>query len=210
MVSCHKLPHLFSKKTSLKSEEDKKSYTMGYLLGNNIKKMENNLKVNTFLRGIKDSLNDKEPIVTDKMMGNQQTSQTNKQEGEKHMAEGKKFLEENSKKPGVKVTNSGLQYKVIKEGDGNKPSAKDTVEVHYRGTLIDGTEFDSSYKRNKSISFPLDRVIRGWTEGVQLMKKGSTYKFFIPSDLGYGNQGGGGVIPPNATLIFEVELINIL
>jgi FKBP-type peptidyl-prolyl cis-trans isomerase len=123
--------------------------------------------------------------------------------------EGKKFLEENAKKEGVNVTSSGLQYKVIKEGYGTKPKATETVVVHYRGTLIDGTEFDSSYKRNQPISFPLNGVIAGWTEGLQLMKTGAKYEFYIPYNLAYGERGAGGVIPPYATLIFEVELLEV-
>ena len=121
----------------------------------------------------------------------------------------KDFLENNKKQEGVQVTASGLQYKVLKEGNGKQPKATDTVEVHYRGTLIDGTEFDSSYKRNQSISFPLNGVIAGWTEGLQLMKEGAKYKLFIPSELGYGARGAGDLIYPNATLIFEVELIKV-
>ncbi len=200
----------FSKNFNLKDIEDKKSYSMGYLLANNIKKMDNNLKIKSFLKGMEDSLSHKKSIVNQQdLMADQQQPVTRKK-GEKHMAEGKKFLEENSKRQEVKVTNSGLQYEVLKEGNGKNPLATDTVEVHYRGTLIDGTEFDSSYKRNQSISFPLNRVIKGWTEGVQLMKEGAKYKFFIPSELGYGSQGAGGSIPPNATLIFEVELIKVL
>jgi FKBP-type peptidyl-prolyl cis-trans isomerase len=123
--------------------------------------------------------------------------------------EGKKFLEENAKKEGVNVTSSGLQYKVIKEGYGTKPKATETVVVHYRGTLIDGTEFDSSYKRNQPISFPLNGVIAGWTEGLQLMKTGAKYEFYIPYNLAYGERGAGGVIPPYAPLIFEVELLEV-
>ncbi len=123
--------------------------------------------------------------------------------------EGKEFLEENKGKDGVKVTDSGLQYKVLLEGTGNSPSATDRVTVHYEGTLIDGTKFDSSYDRGEPIDFGLNQVIRGWTEGVQLMKEGSKYKFFIPSDLAYGPQGSPGAIPPNATLIFTVELIRV-
>ena len=127
------------------------------------------------------------------------------------MPEDEKFLEENAKKEGVVTTGSGLQYKVVTQGNGPKPaSANDTVEVHYKGTLIDGTVFDSSYDRGKPISFALTRVIAGWTEGVQLMSVGSKYIFYIPSELGCGAQGAGGVIPPNATLIFEVELLKIL
>lgn len=123
--------------------------------------------------------------------------------------ESKKFLEENAKKEGVKVTESGLQYQVIKEGEGAKPKATDTVKVHYKGTLVDGKEFDSSYKRGEPISFPLNGVIKGWTEGLQLMPVGSTYRFFIPSDLGYGDRGAGADIPGGAALIFDVELIEI-
>jgi len=127
------------------------------------------------------------------------------------LEKGKAFLEENASKEGVKVTESGLQYKVLEEGDpaGKSPSATDTVEVHYRGTLIDGTEFDSSYKRGQPLSFPLNRVIPGWTEGMQFMKEGAKYQFFIPSHLAYGPQGAGGIIGPNETLIFEVELLKV-
>ena len=121
----------------------------------------------------------------------------------------KKFLEENAKKEGVKTTPSGLQYTVIKEGEGAKPEATDTVKVHYKGTLVDGKEFDSSYKRGEPISFPLNGVIKGWTEGLQLMPVGSTYRFFIPSELGYGDRGAGADIPGGAALIFDVELIEI-
>ena len=123
--------------------------------------------------------------------------------------EGKSFLEENMKKSGVKTTDSGLQYKVLLEGTGKSPNATDRVTVHYEGTLIDGTKFDSSYDRGEPIDFGLNQVIRGWTEGVQLMKEGSKYKFFIPSDLAYGQQGSPGAIPPNAALIFTVELIRV-
>mgnify|MGYP000349334551 CR=1 FL=1 len=126
------------------------------------------------------------------------------------MEQGKQFLEENAKKEGVVTTASGLQYKVIREGDGAKPTASDEVEVHYRGTLIDGTEFDSSYKRGQPLTFPLSRVIAGWTEGVQLMPIGSKYEFYIPYNLAYGEKGAGGLIPPYAALIFEVELLRIL
>lgn len=122
----------------------------------------------------------------------------------------KQFLEENAKKEGVKVTSSGLQYEVVVDGDGPKPAdANAEVEVHYQGSLIDGTVFDSSYKRGESITFFLNQVIAGWTEGVQLMPTGSKYIFYIPSELGYGQRGVPGVIPKDATLIFEVELIKV-
>lgn len=126
-----------------------------------------------------------------------------------HKEDGIKFLEENLKKDGVTVTSSGLQYEILEDATGAKPSASDTVEVHYRGTLINGEEFDSSYKRGQTIEFPLSGVIAGWTEGVQLMSVGSKYRFYIPFHLAYGQNGAGGVIPPFATLIFDVELVSI-
>lgn len=125
------------------------------------------------------------------------------------MNEGKQFLEENAKKAGIQTTPSGLQYEVLRDGTGPKPAATSTVEVHYEGRLINGKVFDSSYQRNQSISFPLNRVIPGWTEGLQLMPTGSKYRLYIPSELGYGARGAGGDIPPHATLIFDVELIAI-
>lgn len=119
------------------------------------------------------------------------------------------YLAENKTKDGVKVTPSGLQYRVLREGKGRKPGSNDTVEVHYKGALISGKVFDSSYKRGQSISFPLNRVIAGWTEGLQLMKEGAKYELVIPAGLGYGSKGAGNVIPPNATLVFEVELLKV-
>ena len=127
----------------------------------------------------------------------------------KAKAEGEAFLAENAKREGVKTTESGLQYQVLEATIGQKPKATDTVRVHYEGTLIDGTVFDSSYKRGESISFPLNGVIKGWTEGLQLMAVGSKYKFFIPYQLAYGEPGAGGSIPPYAALIFTVELLGI-
>lgn len=123
---------------------------------------------------------------------------------------GKAFLAENAKKPGVQQTASGLQYIIEKEGAGKAPKATDSVLVHYRGTLLDGTEFDSSYKRNEPISFPLSGVIRGWTEGLQYVKEGGKIRLFIPSELAYGKRGAGGLIGPDETLVFEVELLKVL
>lgn len=129
---------------------------------------------------------------------------------QQNLKEGQEFLAENAKRPEVKTTETGLQYEVLQEGNGPKPTAADAVEVHYEGRLIDGTVFDSSYERGETITFPLNRVIPGWTEGLQLMPVGSKYRLYIPSNLGYGPQGTpGGPIGPNATLIFDVELISI-
>ncbi|HEY0895083.1 MAG TPA: FKBP-type peptidyl-prolyl cis-trans isomerase [Sphingobacteriaceae bacterium] len=125
------------------------------------------------------------------------------------IADGKAFLEENKKKPGVKSIPSGLQYEVIKSGTGPKPKATDEVTVHYKGTLLNGKQFDSSYDRNEPLTLSLNQVIKGWTEGVQLMSVGSKYRFFIPYELGYGERGAGEDIPPYSTLIFEIELIRI-
>ena len=123
--------------------------------------------------------------------------------------EGQKFLEANMLKEGVTTTASGLQYKVIKAGSGNKPKATDTVTVHYQGTLVNGTEFDSSYRRGQPVSFPVNGVIPGWTEALQLMEAGAKWQIVIPSNLAYGDRGAGPQIGPNATLIFEIELISI-
>ena len=123
--------------------------------------------------------------------------------------DGIKFLQNNLKRPEVESTASGLQYEVLKEGTGQSPTATDRVEVHYRGTFVDGQEFDSSHKRGKTIEFPLNGVIAGWTEGLQLMKEGATYRLYVPYNLAYGENGAGNVIPPFATLIFEIELIAV-
>jgi len=137
------------------------------------------------------------------------TTTTMAQDSASNLQKGQAFLKENATKPGVHTTPSGLQYKVITEGHGKSPKATDTVLVHYRGTTIDGTEFDSSYKRNEPISFPLNGVIPGWTEGVQLMKEGGKMELFIPSNLAYGSRGAGGVITPDSTLIFDIELLKV-
>lgn len=128
---------------------------------------------------------------------------------EKNKLEGEQFLADNATKEGVMVTESGLQYKIITEGSGESPEVTNTVRVNYEGSLIDGTVFDSSFEGGQPIEFPLNRVISGWTEGVQLMKEGATFEFYIPSELAYGENGAGGIIPPNATLIFKVELLEI-
>ena len=207
-----------------KKEGSRKAYMLGYKLGDNAKTLfteEEDQKI--FLIGVYDSIKNKEPVINleaaiEEMQrtkpkinvetGNQSKIKELKKEGKNNMEKGQVFLEENSKKTDVKTTSSGLQYKVLKEGTGETPLSTDNVEVHYRGTLIDGTEFDSSYKRNKTITFPLNGVIAGWTEGLQLMKEGAKYEFYIPSELAYGSSGTGP-IPPNSVLIFEVELIKV-
>ena len=196
-------------KKELEAEETKKrAYVLGYGLGERVRQSSDELDQKAFLLGLRHSLKGKEALLTRKSL----LKRTDKQKpkgGKMSAEEGKKFLEANKQKPGVKTTASGLQYKVLKAGTGRSPSATDKVEVHYRGTFINGEEFDSSYKRNESIKFPLNGVIKGWTEGVQLMKEGAEYEFYIPSDLGYGPSGTPG-IPPNSVLIFKVELIKVL
>ncbi len=192
---------------------DKISYAIGLsmgqnLLGSGVTKME----YNDLAEGIKDVLEKQQPKISyqeaQTILGKFFQELEEKIAGEQKAA-GEKFLEENKKREGVKVTPSGLQYEVIESTIGQKPKATDTVKVHYEGTLIDGTVFDSSYKRGEPISFGLNQVIAGWTEGVQLMSVGSKYKLYIPYNLGYGAQGAGGSIPPYSALIFTVELLAI-
>lgn len=163
--------------------------------------------------GIKDAIAGKPQLNPDQIKEvmtafEKDMEQKQKEGGEKNKAEGAKFLEENKKKEGVKTTASGLQYKVLKEGNGAQPKKTDTVTVNYRGTLINGTEFDSSYKRGQPATFPINGVIPGWTEALQLMKVGSKYQLFIPSNLAYGERSVSPEIGANSTLIFEVELLD--
>ena len=199
-----------------KEETKKKAYLLGYGLGERLRQAQQDLDQKSFLAGLRHSLKGKKPLLSPrtlkkiKVKNREQAPMEEKTEGNMNATEdGKKFLQENGKKPEVKTTASGLQYKVLKAGEGRSPSAEDTVEVHYRGTLINGKEFDSSYKRNKSVTFPLNGVIKGWTEGLQLMKEGAEYEFYIPAELGYGSAGTPG-IPPNSVLIFKVVLIKVL
>ncbi|MGE5237316.1 MAG: FKBP-type peptidyl-prolyl cis-trans isomerase [Chloroflexota bacterium] len=206
-------------KLQIKDDKDKVSYSVGYQIGGDFKRQHLDLNPDALMQGIKDALAGATPVMTPQEMN--QTlmelktkivaaqQEERKKMGEKNLAEGKAFLEENAKKEGVKTLPSGLQYKVIKEGDGPMPKATDTVTVHYRGRLVDGTEFDSSYSRNQPATFPVSGVIKGWTEGLQLMKTGAKWELFIPPDLAYGERGAGQVIGPNSALIFEVELVSI-
>lgn len=199
-----------------KEEDSKKAYLLGYTLGGNAKKLFSKKEdQNIFLIGVYHSIKEKKPLLDPKELQRTGRKSLQKQrdpkEGKKNMEMGKKFLEENKKKEGVKTTPSGLQYKVLKEGAGKSPSATDSVEVHYQGNFIEGGEpFDSSYKRNQTITFPLNGVIPGWTEGLQLMKEGAKYEFYIPPELAYGASGTpDGGIPPNSVLVFQVELIKV-
>lgn len=208
-----------AEKTALKSEKDKVSYSIGLSIGNNFKNQSVDVNVDVLAKGVKDAISGNKPLMTEKevqetMMAFQNEMKTKQAEhakvlGEKNKKEGEAFLAENKKKEGVKTTASGLQYKVIKDGNGKKPKATDTVTVHYKGTLIDGTEFDSSYKRGEPTSFPVNQVIAGWTEALQLMNVGSKWQLFIPANLGYGDRGAGPQIGPNAALVFEVELVSL-
>jgi FKBP-type peptidyl-prolyl cis-trans isomerase len=201
-------------KAELTNPKQKSSYVIGVNIGKGMKQQGVDVDFDMVLKGMKDgaagtpALNDQE--MQEAMMSLQKEMQNKASElGVKSKKEGEDFLAANKDKEGVKSTASGLQYKVIKEGKGPKPKPTDTVKVHYRGTLLDGTEFDSCYKRGEPVEFPLDQVIKGWTEGLQLKPVGSKYQFWIPANLAYGEPGNRG-IPPNSTLIFEVELLDIV
>ena len=201
---------------------DKFSYALGLGIGQQLKQMglKGKLVINDFAASITDVLEDNDlkvshqegqQIVNAFFRELEQKQNAAKAEaGKAAKEEGAKFLAENAKKDGVIVTKSGLQYKVLTEGTGKKPKATDTVRCHYEGRLLDGTIFDSSYKRNAPADFGLQQVIAGWTEGVQLMAEGAKYRFYIPYMLAYGEGGAGAMIPPFATLIFDVELIKVL
>jgi FKBP-type peptidyl-prolyl cis-trans isomerase FklB len=202
------------KSPQLKDQKDKVSYSIGMQIGFNLGRQKVDVNPDVLAAGIKDALAGKPQLTQDQVKEvmtqfEKDMEQKQKQAGEKNKTEGAKFLEENKKKPGVKTTASGLQYKLIKEGAGPQPKATDMVTVNYRGTLIDGTEFDSSYKRGQPATFPVNGVIKGWTEALQLMKVGSKYQVFVPSDLAYGERSVGPDLGPNATLIFDVELLDV-
>ena len=192
---------------------EKLSYALGLIIGNNLKGMNiEGLITGEFTRAVEQVLNgDKLEMTEVQAQGLVQEFLREQQEaaGTAAREAGENFLAENAKREGVKVTETGLQYEVLTPALGIKPTPTDTVTCHYEGRLIDGTVFDSSYRRGEPASFPLQGVIRGWTEGLQLMSIGSKFRFFIPFDLAYGAQGAGGSIPPYAALIFDVELIGI-
>ena len=195
-------------KPVLKNPKEKVSYIIGMDIGNNLKKQAIDADPNSLLRGIQDALSGAKPLLSQEEI--QETMVAfQKEMAEKQKQKGEAFLSENKKKEGVKTLPSGLQYKVIKAGTGKKPKSNDTVTVNYRGTLIDGTEFDSSFRRGQPATFQVSGVIPGWTEAMQLMAEGAKWQLFIPPSLAYGETGAGNAIGPNATLIFEVELISI-
>lgn len=209
----------FSQKAELESDTQKFSYALGVDIGRSLEGIRDDVDLAAMQQGLADVQNKEKLAFTDPELEKIKTTavQTLRAKKMKEMeakaatasSAGAKFLADNAKKAGVKTTASGLQYEVIKAGTGAHPKASDVVTVHYKGTLTNGETFDSSYDRGEPISFPLDRVIPGWTEGVQLMTVGSKYKLYIPGSLGYGEQGSPPKIGPNETLVFEVELLGI-
>jgi FKBP-type peptidyl-prolyl cis-trans isomerase len=205
--------------SSLKSVKERASYSIGVNIGNNFKRLGFDLDISLLAKGISDALSGAKPQLADKEM--QEALETFQREAtarqaemaqkaaEKNKQEGIAFHAENKKKEGVTTLPSGLQYKVLKSGNGKSPKATDTVTTNYKGTLLDGTVFDSSYDRGEPASFPVNQVIKGWTEALQLMKVGDKWQLFIPSELGYGERGAGQAIGPNASLVFEIELLGI-
>jgi len=198
--------------TTLTTDADRFSYGLGMFIGERVLKQYNDLDYDLLIEGMKAQHQSQATLMTIEDAGAALAAFAEQQlaaQTEANKMKGATYLEENAKKEGVMVTESGLQYSVVTQGDGAKPAATDQVTVHYRGTLIDGTEFDSSYSRGEPATFGLNQVIPGWTEGVQLMNVGSKYLFVVPYELGYGERGAGGTIGPFETLIFEVELIEI-
>ena len=204
--------------TPLKEQKDKVSYSIGMNIGNSMKRGSIDVNPDLLAQGIKDVLTGAKPLLTPEEMAEVLTAlqqdmavkqaEARKTLAEKNLKEGEQFLAENAKKEGVVTQPSGLQYKIITDGTGKKAKSTDTVTVHYRGAMIDGTEFDSSYKRNEPATFTLENMMPGFTEGVSLMKVGSKWQLFIPSKLAYGEEGAEDVIGPNATLVFDIELLD--
>lgn len=203
----------------LKTPDEKLSYAIGLEIGTSLKDLPTEIDFAVFVQAVQDGLKGEKPLLTQqqaieikKEFGKkvrEERARERTELGEKNQKEGEAFLAENKNKKGVVTTESGLQYVVLHEGDGPKPKATDRVKVHYRGTLIDGTEFDSSYKRGTPATFSLKGVVAGWTEALQLMKVGSKYRVFIPSKLAYGKRSRSQKIGPNSVLIFELELLDI-
>jgi FKBP-type peptidyl-prolyl cis-trans isomerase len=207
------------KASTLTNDKDKLSYSFGQNIGKSFKQQEIEINLEIFVKGVQDALAGSEPLLNQQEMGQvlmafqkdrmAKMTAKHKTEADKNLKEGETFLAENKKKEGVTTLPSGLQYKVVKSGTGKTPKATDKVTTHYRGTLIDGTVFDSSYDRKEPTSFPVNGVIKGWTEALQLMKEGDKWQLFVPAQLGYGERGAGGKIGANATLIFDIELLKV-
>jgi FKBP-type peptidyl-prolyl cis-trans isomerase FklB len=199
----------------LKTDKQKFSYTAGYQIGQNLKRQNLDLDSKTFSQGVQDAITNAKPRLKPEEMQAavqaQQKKDMDKQAAvaKKNLDAGQAFLEANKKKDGVVTLPSGLQYKVVTEGKGKQPKSTDTVVAHYRGTLINGTEFDSSYQRNEPATFPVGGVIKGWQEALPLMKEGSKWQVYIPSDLAYGPRGAGAGIGPNEVLVFDIELLSV-
>jgi len=201
------------------NDQEKRSYALGMDIGNSLKELPVDIKMDSLTQGVRDVVEGNDTKLTqDELDGVMQSFVQDMEAAQKQKADeqaqangdkGKKFLADNKSKDGVKTTDSGLQYKVIEEGDGPSPDANDSVTVHYTGKLIDGTVFDSSRERGEPVTFPVNAVIPGWTEALQLMKQGAKYELYIPADLAYGERGAGAQIGPNETLIFNVELIKV-
>ncbi len=193
---------------------NKISYALGLGIGQQLKSMNiEDFSIEDFAKSISDVMSGKETAISSRdaqTLLNEYFQKKEKEQAQNAIAEGKVYLEQNAKRDGVTQTKSGLQYEVLTEGTGKSPKATDTVRCHYEGRLLDGTVFDSSYKRGEPADFGLNQVIPGWTEGVQLMKEGAKFRFHIPYLLAYGERGAGAQIPPYSTLIFDVELIKVL
>jgi len=219
LAACNQGGDKAAGEVKLESESAKMSYAIGLDIGQSLKGLGAEIDMQAFTAAVNDRLNDRPQRLDAKEAGEvlqaffkkRAEAQEAKRlaEAEANKKAGEQFLAENGKKEGVKTTASGLQYEVLTEGTGATPKETDKVTVNYRGTLIDGKEFDSSYKRGQPATFPVNGVIKGWTEALQLMKIGGKYRLFIPSELGYGVRGAGNVIGPNSALIFEVELLNV-
>ncbi len=204
---------------TLETEQQKLSYSLGLILGERLQADVDDLDIEAFTQGVEAIYNEETPLLNQEQMAEvMQAFQAQKMEEQRqataklaqdNLDKGKAYQDDNAKRDGVQVTDSGLQYEVLEAGEGASPEASDTVKVHYRGELIDGTQFDSSYARNEPVSFPLDGVIPGWTEGLQLMKEGGKSRLVIPAELAYGPGGMGNAIGPNETLVFEVELLEV-
>ncbi|MCB9025251.1 MAG: FKBP-type peptidyl-prolyl cis-trans isomerase [Bdellovibrionaceae bacterium] len=203
------------KKVKMDNDKAKYSYAIGQQIGKNMKGQGIDLDIDAFSLAIAHQLKDQKSLLTEDEMKTalstmaEDRNKKRREEAEVNKKTGEDFLTKNKSKNGVKVLESGLQYEVVKEGDGKIPTAENVVKVHYKGTLIDGTEFDSSYSRNQPAEFPVTAVIKGWTEALQLMKVGSKWKLYIPPDLAYG-EAGRPSIPGNSVLVFEVELLDII